>query len=189
MATLAEIIEIKYGYSDGFEVADIGAGPYIDAWNLPHPEPTVEELQAWAADSVDLILEPIRQSLRTQAEDTFYQMASEKTGEPINALIIQEWQAKEILVKQWVAASRPAPADNNEYALAYYEAAGDPDKTPSELMETWLTNATNWRMLNTAYIAWRQSFRARLKVATTEAELEALRASIEPELRGLLGLS
>jgi len=149
-----------------------------------HPQAYIDGKAAITAAE----FEQSRREISVLAEDIFYQLASKKTGEPINALIIQEWQAKEMLVKQWVAAGKPVPMADNDYALSYYEAQGDPDKTPAELMETWLVNATNWRILNIDYIAWRQSFRAQVKAATSEADLEALRASIEPTLRTLLGL-
>lgn len=139
-------------------------------------------------DYFQKIIDNIRQSIRTQAEDTFYRLALEKTGEPINALIIQEWQLKELLAKNWIAAGKPEPLPDNDFTLAYYEAAGDPEKTPSELMESWTINAANWRGLNVVYISWRQGFRARVKAAATEAELESLRVAIEVELRGLLGM-
>lgn len=154
--------------------------------------PTDDEIEAayqtYLLDYPVEKLEGLRQSLRSQAEDTFYRLASEKTGEPINALIIQEWQAKEMLVKQWVAAGKPVPLPDNDYALAYYEAEGDPDKDASQLMEAWLVNATNWRMLNIAYIAWRQGFRTRVKAAKNEDELNALRYLVETGLKELMKL-
>jgi len=188
MATLAEIIEIKYGYSDGFEVADIGAGPYIAEWNLPDPEPTVEELQAWAADNVDLILEPMRQSLRTQADQTFARLAEIVTGEYIDHFKIQDWQRKEDLVRQWIFENKPEPALDNKYYLAYQEAMEDGAKTPTEMMLSWQTNAKIWRGLYDAFAVWKQGFWSQAKMAQDEATLESLRNTIEPAIKGIMGL-
>ena len=122
------------------------------------------------------------------ADRTFYELSELITSERIDALKIQEWQVKEQLVLAWILAGKPIPAADNTYSLAFYEAQGDPDKTPAQLMESWLVNATNWRNLNTAYIAWRQGFRARIKTSTTEVDLAILRDGIEGELYVLLGI-
>jgi hypothetical protein len=167
-------------------IAD-GASIPVDETNRDY-----QHYLAWVDNgntAVSLVnLDAMQDAVKSAAEQRFMALAAKITGEPINALIIQEWQAKEQLVMKWVAAGKPNPTAINEYLLAYYEATGDPDKTPAQLMESWLVNATNWRNLNIAYITWRQGFRARIKTATTEADLAILRDGIEGELQTLLGI-
>jgi len=167
---------------------DDGNGPYIAKWNLSDPQPTIKELEQWGADNQDLILEPIRQSLRTQAEDVFLRLAEIVTGEHITEMTLAEWAKKEEISLSWEQAGKPEPAPDNEYYWAYSEAQGDPIKTPWELLDAQLRNAKAWRGMQIGFSVWRQGFRAQIKAATTEAELEEFRAAIEPQLRGLLGL-
>jgi len=160
-------------------------------WPDDLPIPTDEEIEAayqtYLVEYPIQRLEDLRQSLRTEAEATFNKLASEKTGEPINALIIQEWKDKEVLALQWEADGKPSP-DPAIYKMAYDESTGDPDKDAWQMVEAWLNNAKPWRLMYNGYVAWRQGFRAQIKAIQTEAELEALRAEIEPYLRKMMNL-
>jgi len=110
------------------------------------------------------------------------------TNEHITPMVLAKWSKIEELILKWEADGKPEPTDKNQYAWAFYEAQGDPDKTPSDLMEVQLTNAKRWRGLQIAFSIWQQDFNSRVRLAQTEDELNTLRSSMFFEIKTVVGL-
>lgn len=141
------------------------------------------------ADYTPEILVNIQKDIIAHIERVFARLSCEITGEPeITPLMIAEWEEKERLFYEWIEDGQPQPAADNEYSWAFNEAEQDPVHTGFSLLEEWGRNAIAWRSLQKTFAAFRQAKRAAIAAATTESELQTIKAEIEPQLRTMFGV-
>ncbi len=183
MPSYSKIILAKYpdaspvilGESGGnFMLQDrgMGAGLEIVLWDLPDPQPTLAELDQWAADHQAEILAPIRQALKDSLDvwlsDKRQQLAQEAK---FTADKLTEWWWKRTEYVSWLAADQPEiTLANHPGAVieAYY--AG---KTPEYLMAEWGANNSGYEQIMIVTMAFRAQQRALIAIAN-EAGLAAM---------------
>jgi hypothetical protein len=144
-------------------------------WMSTEPEPTMEELDAWAKDNEAQLLADELAEVKAVAVESINDAAEEQRGEwiTLRAGKIGEYQQKKEEVERYIALGKPTNPDPIDFPIAAAESK-EYKITIVEMLTTWQQKATASAQASAKIAACERKFLLAVEAATTVEEVDAV---------------
>lgn len=188
MNFIALAIIYQYGATplEDFEVQEIPdesgeLSPVITMWNLPDPQPTLQELDAYIASPAFAAARLAE--AKTNAIEQVSQLAEIARSKVITVKPgkIGEYVQKENEVKHWIDSGQkaiPLTFDQDDYPIAKSEAEAYGIDT-AEMLQIWEAKINEWAIVSAHIAMTERAAILAIEAATTIEQVEMVLAGVE----------